>query len=129
MPRVNDYKCKICGFEMPFGWGGHIYAENDQGQRIVCPHPIERYYIREVLGENVYDPVKKDYKYRLRSGFNSHCLCLNCLNQFDLDVEKDDRKCPKCGSTEVHTELEMVGKKCPKCHKGTIEEKWTLAIS
>ncbi len=129
MPKVNDYKCNLCGFSLPVGWGGYLYAENDQGERIICRHPSEQYTMREVLGENDYDPIHKDYKCRLRTGFNSHCICLNCLNQFDLDLKKDERQCPKCNSNDVHSELEMVGRECPKCHNGVIEEDWTLAIS
>jgi transposase-like protein len=46
-----------------------------------------------------------------------------------MRVEKDKRVCPKCKSTNVKTELEMVGEMCPKCKKGSIIEIETGWIS
>lgn len=89
-----------------------------KGKELYAVTQVNSIQCGEVLGENDYDPIHKDYKYRLRTGFNSHCICLNCLNQFDLDLKKDERQCPKCNPNEVYSELEMVGRECPKCHNG-----------
>jgi primosomal protein N' len=130
MPIINEYKCDNCGFKLPTGWGGHTYVEDDEGKRIVCPHPSEYGTIRRVLGENA--PPKLVAK---RVGYNTYCICLNCLNQFEADFGyekrtifnffrrgKDRRECPKCKSHKIRTELEIVGKKCPKCKEGKITE-------
>lgn len=97
-----------------------MYVVNDQGKRMACPHPSEFETIKEVTGYSLFDPNIP--KGAIIIGFNSDCLCPACLNKFDLDVTKDERKCPKCGSGEVHTSEEMVGKECPRCHKGIIEK-------
>lgn len=80
---------------------------------------------------------------RCRTGFNSDCICQQCLEKFYLDlgdqekapgswrwyyqaaVPRDERKCPKCGSVAVSTIMELVGKACPLCKEGTVVEEWT----
>jgi predicted RNA-binding Zn-ribbon protein involved in translation (DUF1610 family) len=148
MPRINEYRCSKCDLSLPKGWGYYFYVENDKGERIVCYHPRERYDVKQVLGEraSLLEVVRE------RTGFNSHCICLDCLHQFQADLggsemywspyelyleshlprpkqAKDKRQCPKCKSTNVKTELELVGQTCPKCKEGVIEEVWTERIS
>ncbi|MBU1177296.1 hypothetical protein KKH96_02515 [Patescibacteria group bacterium] len=123
MPKIYEYKCDICGFDLPEGWGGCMYVEDDNGKRITCDHPCEGEAIGNVLGKN---PSKELLKKRV--GFNSDCICLDCLHQFKADLsskglkDKDKRECPKCKSEKVKTISELVNKPCPKCHKGTIKE-------
>jgi len=118
MPPINKYKCNKCDLSFPVGWGGYMYVEDNNGKRIICPHPEEYSKIYEVLGYNASEELIAE-----RVGFNSHCLCLDCLHQFEADIEKDERKCPRCISTSVKTLLELVGTSCPKCKKGIIKEK------
>ncbi len=134
MPLVNKYKCNKCGFSFPSGCGTYLYVENVAGARVSCPHPGEGEIIRLVLGQDVsIDEIRN------KTGFFSHCICLDCLYQFDADLgedgyspygcnienrikkEKDKRKCPKCNSKRVKTVLELVRKSCPKCKEGIIE--------
>ena len=135
---------------MPKGWGYDFYVENAKGERIRCLHPGEGSYVHEVLGER----AKYLFIVRDRTGFNSDCVCLDCLHQFQADLGKiegqywspyedrlewanlprpehgkDKRECPECKSKNVKMELEMVGEPCPKCKEGIIEEIWTGAIS
>ena len=140
MPKINEYKCNKCGFTLERGWGYRFYVEDDKGKRIDCHHPRETRYVEEVLGKNLSLELVRE-----RTGFNSFCVCLDCLHQFKADLgvfesywspfepyldqylprpkrEKDKRKCPECKSTLVKTELEMVGETCPKCKEGVIEE-------
>jgi predicted RNA-binding Zn-ribbon protein involved in translation (DUF1610 family) len=144
VPEINEYKCNKCGFELPEGWGYYFYVENDKGGRIGCCHPGEISYVEKVLGE--YPPLELIQE---RTGFNSLCVCLDCLYQFEADLGgfsgywcpymidkvyrpkqgKDKRECPKCKSKRVKTELEMVGEPCPKCKEGIIEEIFTGAMS
>ena len=146
MPSINEYKCNKCKFKLPEGWGHDFYVENDKGKRIRCGHPAETSHVAEVLGKR----AKSLAIVRDRTGFNSHCVCLDCLHQFQADVgelgwnpfelyhpefnlrskpKKDERECPECKSKNVKTELEMVGEPCPKCKEGIIEEIWTGAVS
>jgi len=147
MPPINDYKCSKCGFTLPMGWGYGFYVEDEQGKRIICPHPVERQSVEKVLGRNPSPELLNK-----RTGFNSDCLCLDCLHQFEADLgafrgywspyefylteyqpgpkqAKDRRECPKCHSRNFKTELEMVGQNCPRCKDGVIEEIITGMIS
>ncbi len=111
--------------------------------RIPCPHPNETGYATEILGVPSEHPLFKQ-----RTGFNSYAICLDCLYQFEADFRdekvnewrlwygyptfkealrgkpqmKDERKCPRCGSTNVKTVFELIGQPCPKCSVGVIEE-------
>ena len=149
MPDINKYKCSKCKFKLPEGWGYDFYVENDKGERIRCGHPSERMHVTEVLGERASIPEVV----RERTGFNSHCICLDCLHQFRADLGiikkdywspyelyleqhlprpkqgKDKRECPECKSKNVKMELEMVGEPCPQCKEGVIEEVFTGARS
>jgi len=81
MPNINEYKCNKCKFILSKGWGYYFYVENDKGERIPCGHPREGSYVHEVLGENAkWLTVVRD-----RTGFNSYCICLDCLHQFEAD--------------------------------------------
>lgn len=134
MPPINKYNCNKCGYSLHGGWGGYMYVTDDSGKRIVCPHPAEKSTVYSILGENASREVIEE-----RTGFNSYCVCLNCLNQFELDIgdyeiakswryyygairRRDERKCPHCKSSEVRTVFELIGEPCPKCKEGIIEE-------
>lgn len=119
-----------------------MYVEDDGGRRIVCPHPGEGRTVAEVLGDNATRELIE-----ARIGFNSDCICLDCLEQFGLDIgddeqsksswrysygatrRKDQRRCPHCNSHDVKTVFELIGNPCPKCKKGVIEEIVTGIIS
>jgi len=65
-----------------------------------------------------------------RTGYASDCVCLSCLHQFELDLDRDARVCPKCAAAQVSTLRELVGQSCPKCKIGVFEEsspiQWKL---
>ena len=144
MPRVNEYKCNKCDLSLPRGFGYCMYVEDDNGARVRALHPLERRIVQRVLGEkaSILEVV------RARTGFDSPCICLDCLHQFEADLGerghipyrlslerelprpiRDKRQCPSCKSKNVKTELETVGKPCPECEEGVIEETWTGAMS
>jgi predicted amidohydrolase len=50
MPKVYEYKCNQCDFDLGWGWGGHLFVIDDKGERIVCNHPGEEGTIIETLG-------------------------------------------------------------------------------
>jgi len=113
MPRVNEYQCNKCGLYFPEGWGGYMYVIDEKGNRVRCPHPKEHSIVFEVLGKEATEEEIKN-----RIGFNSFCLCLDCLTQLELDIGRDneddswpyyypakigrdERKCVNCGSLNV----------------------------
>ena len=108
-----------------------IPIPDDSGKRIECYHPGEEITINFVLGKNASEKLKEE-----RIGFNSYCICLDCLKQFkaDLDIKKngtskDPRECPKSKSLNIATLKELTGQICPKCKKGRIIEKNTGIIT
>lgn len=166
MPPVNDYKCSLCDFTLPSGWCGYMYVENEIKQRIPCAHPGEERNVEKVLGVNYrqvfgaknylhsdYSKAKRwwsgrrksDLKLiRERTGYNSFCVCLDCINIFVLDLgdeesewramysfnrPKDQRLCTKCNSTNIKTMFELIKQPCPKCRTGKIIEIVTGIIS
>ena len=129
MPKIYEYKCDICGLDLPNGWGGCMYVEDDDGKRITCSHPCEEEIIEGVLGKNPSEELREK-----RIGFNSDCICLDCLHAFEADLndgglkDRDKRECPKCKSEKVNTVHELIDKTCPKCKKGTIIKFWRGAM-
>ncbi len=141
MPHFYNYECDRCEFSIPTSWGGHTYVIDDEGNRVVCPHPGEMYTIQKVLGPDITKDMIRD-----RTGFNSDCVCLDCLNFMELDLTsedrqfwyksmvvvsepRDERKCTKCGSENVKTADELVEDLCPNCKDGTIEKRDTGIVS
>jgi len=64
-----------------------------------------------------------------RRGFLSDCLCLDCMEQQELDLEKDKRRCQSCLSVNVKSVKELLGSICPKCKEGIILEIDTGFVS
>lgn len=124
MPEINRFGCDHCEFELPGGWGGYCYVSAAGGERVVCPHPCAE-TVAEVTGLSYGEAMDAG-----RVGFNSDCVCQDCLHQFNLDLKRDTRSCPKCASERMHSTLELVGQPCPKCKEGTIERgspiRWKL---
>jgi predicted RNA-binding Zn-ribbon protein involved in translation (DUF1610 family) len=138
MPEINEFKCNKCSFELPKGWGGYAYQIGDNGERIEIPHPAEmRVFFKH---------WKRRKRIEGSTGFNSYCLCLDCLKSSVLDLgdeenarksiryfygcikKRDERKCPSCGSENVRTVSELVGNICPKCRQGIIQEVKTGVV-
>lgn len=149
MPSINKYKCNKCGFLLPGGWGGYVYIENDKGERIQIPHPCEMGVFFEPTKISIFGNIKVGKRRKgieKITGFNSDCLCLDCLKRLELDIggaedakeswryfygvveRKDERKCLYCNSTNVRTVFELIGEPCPKCKMGIIEEIETRII-
>ena len=126
MPPINTYNCTKCDLAFHKGFGGYTYVLDDQGKKVVAGHPVEHSIVSEVLGREVsWDKLHEEE----RVGFNSDCICKDCLEQFEMDVKKEERKCPKCKSGNVATAQELVGQPCPKCKEGTFESQYTGMIS
>ena len=124
MPPYNHFRCSRCRFSLPSGWGGIRYVTDENGQKIICPHPGDFFQIYEVLGESASGELVDQ-----RTGFNSDCLCLDCLAKFQIDLKREQRICPKCRSNHVNSVKELVGEPCPKCKDGTVQEIETGSFS
>lgn len=116
MPLIERFGCNQCDFQFPIGWGSYVYAIDANGARIVCSHPGEARIVQEITRMSYADA-------RLAGRASTACfaVCLRCLHQFDIDLEKNSRRCPACESPEIRTAAEAVGRPCPACKAGTIE--------
>lgn len=126
MPPISKFYCDNtdCSFEGPEGWGYYMYAIADDGERVVCPHPGELQQAREVIGYDASDAEVDE-----RTGFNYHCVCVDCAALFDLDPRRDPVECPECSSRAVTGMLELVDSPCPACGEGMFVEEDTGAIA
>lgn len=133
MPEIFEVKCSQCDFTLQKGWGGVMYVKDDEGKKVICRHPVESYAIARTLKTSEHDahawlmgalnkiPEETKKLIEERTGFDSDCLCLDCLSQFRIDVKKEEKKCPQCSSLNVKTQEEMVSQSCPKCKEGIIQ--------
>jgi DNA-directed RNA polymerase subunit RPC12/RpoP len=118
MPNIATVKCSTCSFQLPTGAGGFLYVIDTAGARIPCPHPCEADVIERVTGLDWSAARQKGL-----IGCISHCVCWDCVHQFDLDVERDVKRCPACGSLNVRTVGAALGSRCPKCNQGALIEE------
>src|SRR5262245_47038726 len=117
VPEIYHFRCTRCDFAFPKGWGGYTYALDAQGRRVVCPHPDEMQMVFQVTGVGWSEAQAAG-----RLGHASHCVCFDCAEQFDLDLDRDVKQCPKCGSLQVRSAYGSIGCPCPKCKAGRVEQ-------
>ena len=113
---IRRHECNECGVAFPTGWGGYTYAVDDDGHRVVCPHPCEMDELFRVTGMTYAEATAAG-----RLGYAKHCIREDCLHQFDLDWDRDAHQCPACASNRIATLRNLIGKKCPRCKVGLIE--------
>src|SRR5215469_12969545 len=109
MPLISTIKCDQCNLRLPTGAGGYMYVLDSAGNRIVCPHPLEASTIERVTGLDWHGARTKGLL-----GHVSFYLCFACTHQFELDVERDAKLCPKCRSLDVRTVNASLGAQCPR---------------
>lgn len=135
MSHTNGYWCTRCNLTFPNGQGGRMYVLDGRGTRVICPHPGEEAEVARVLGVKEKalrcpcepNTTKKAKHHQevfhlalTRTGFLSDCICHDCLAQFGLDLQRDEKRCPTCSSSEVTTLHDLLGEPCPRCKEGTI---------
>jgi len=130
MPEHRGYQCPSCGFKLPAGQEGRFYVASDAGERVPCAPYDESGTIARVLGIDEeaisscsWNPASRRAPVDLmeeRIGYLSPCVCPDCVTAFGLDLKRDPRTCPQCGSSSVKTELEMADEPCPRCGEGRI---------
>jgi len=124
MPEIYRFRCTTCSLTFPSGWGRTMYAIAPDGSREICPHPIEVSAVKRITGLSWSEAEEKNL-----IGVFSDCVCTDCLEQFRLDWNRDERKCPACNGPNVSAVEDLVGEKCPKCSRGRIIRESTGLIS
>jgi hypothetical protein len=120
---ITTIECSNCGASFPSGQGGYLYALSDEGERILCPHPGEGVTIKRVTGMDWEEAGAAG-----RVGFIRYCMCFSCGYQFELDLDRDIKQCPKCEALEVRSAKGALACECPHCHGGVFRERETGAI-
>ncbi len=124
MPPIDRFHCDTCDFTMPSGWGSYVYAVDDEGARIRCPHPGENVTVELITGMSITKA-----RVQGRSGGASPCVCTNCLEQRDIDLKIDFHICPSCSVGGLCSANDLVGEQCPKCIAGTFIRTKTGVMS
>ncbi len=94
-----------------------MYALADDGQRVRCPHPYEYSTVEKVTGMDGDEARASG-----RVGYSSYCMCFSCGHQFELDLDRDSKQCPKCAALEVRSAKGALACECPHCHAGVFYE-------
>lgn len=123
MPHINVIKCPSCKLAFPPGWGSYVYALDEDGRRIVCGHPGEFSQAERITGMKWSEAEGAG-----RVGSARFCMCFACLHQFDLDLDREIKRCPKCLSLEVRSARGALGCDCPRCGKARFVEESTGLI-
>ncbi len=127
---VYGFRCATCGFTLDESNGGYLYLKNDNGVRVPLKDKKELETIARILLNEEFSPRSDDSILSQemidimedRVGYMSACVCINCLNQFGLDLRKDAIECPHCQSGQVKTFLATLSKPCPKCESGCMDK-------
>ncbi len=126
---ADGFRCTACGFTLDASNGGFLYVKNVNGTRMPLKGKDEQEAIARILLNDEFsfqgdDPGQFDKDIDIMEecvGYMSACLCMNCLDQFGLDLRKDTIECPGCRSDHVRTFLEITDKRCPKCQSGYLK--------
>ena len=120
MAPIFRYFCTNCGYELPGGMLQMSYALTNDGEKTYLSEAMDDYEVSKITGMNYWDAFHEGL-----IGSDVHCLCFDCLATFDMDLDKEIKKCPKCESLNVKSSRGSVGSKCPKCKRGTIKSEMT----
>lgn len=148
MAEIYAYEFSNCGFSVASDLSGGMYAIDDKGVWVACLHPGEFATAAEVLGitnEELSQALHRrnsasggevkantlsretwvDERVASRLKFKAGCCCFNCGAHSEVDTSSLSRRCPVCGSSELHTPVGSLGRQCPKCHEGSIRQVGT----
>ena len=115
--HITLTKCRNCELKFKGRTCGYMYVRADDGKRICCPHPGEYSTVERVTGMD-----GDEARAIGRVGHISHCMCFQCLHQFELDLDRDMKQCPECKSLDVKSAYGALGCECPQCHTGVLYE-------
>jgi hypothetical protein len=137
MPRIFKIICDNCRFTLPSGTGRSLFRRDDQGETKIISHPMDIKIIDDLMEGSPRISIR-------RLGLITHCVCLDCLKSFDLDLGlreivflrpflilgcllgrrnlwgHDRKKCPACSSKKIAPVWKLLENQCPKCRHGSI---------
>ena len=115
MPEVINYTCDFCGYSPRDNITHRTYVVDNEGNRIKCFANSRISILGAVLGFDASQGLIKQ-----KTGVWYGSVCLDCLDEFNLDYNKDELKCPQCSSTNISPTYKLANQNCPKCKSGII---------
>jgi DNA-directed RNA polymerase subunit RPC12/RpoP len=122
MPEITYYRCEKCGLKVYEGTGVNYVLQD--GERVWCPHPGEDGQCYAMTGMTLGAAMRQGI-----AGFLTDCRCMDCGEKADLDLERDEKKCPKCSSTRIASFWDCHTGQCPRCGAPGMNEHSTGCVS
>ncbi len=116
--------CDTCKFVFVGGMWPADYFELNNGERELVLPPGPGLFSDRVgeLMKRLTGKSREELLEENKIGRLEDFMCFSCGKVKQLDPEKDDINCSRCGKpmNEVDMFIGSKGLKCPKCKKGTI---------
>jgi hypothetical protein len=112
--------CTDCAFSLPEGLDGDNYALSEKGERVSTGMHPSAAKVQEITGMDYWTANGAG-----RAGYLSHCVCLDCLESQDLDLERDKKRCARCDSERVFSRRGLPSEDCPRCRSGRLRYEIT----
>ena len=114
---IYNLCCDTCGFKAgSFTKEGGMYVTDNEGERIVCMHPLESWTVDDVLGKECSAALRAE-----RIGRFHYWYCFACRQESIYDMERDKLGCRHCGSANGVRKRDLGGTPCPNCTTGKLE--------
>ncbi len=114
MPPIEQLKCSACDYATKSTAGSCLYTVAN-GVEIILAHPDEISTLKRTTGLD-WQQARESGLIRLRT----YCICFNCAAQFELDVDREEKKCASCGSHDVRSFNGSINEPCPSCRSGVL---------
>ena len=110
---ITSVECAECGYGLSPGLDGQNYAVATDGARVTTGEHPSSAMVQKITGLDYWSAYGAG-----RTGYLSQCLCLDCLETQELDLERDRKRCTRCDSERVYSRRGLAGAPCPKCERG-----------
>ena len=114
MPLIDQLKCSACSYATKHTAGSYLYTVVD-GTEVILSHPCEMSTLKSVTGLE-WRQAQEAGLIRLKT----YCICFDCAAQFDLDIDREEKKCTTCGSHNVRSFNGSINEPCPSCRSGVL---------
>jgi hypothetical protein len=114
MPLVDQLKCSACSYATKNSSGSYLYTVAN-GAEVILGHPREMDILRRATGLEWQQAREAGL---IRS--KTCCICYHCAAQFDLDIDREEKKCISCGSHDVRSFKGSINEPCPSCRSGVL---------
>lgn len=114
MALIEKLTCSQCDFATEETAGAYLYTVGDAGE-VIMGHPAEGTVLKRVTGLEWHEAREKGL---IRT--KQYCLCYACSSKFYMDIDRLEKKCPTCQSSDVRSFNGAIAASCPSCRSGTL---------